>query len=143
VAPHSVYSHRFGGREFRFANAEVGHVHDGGIVDIHFRVPSRRALKRKGLLKSISGFPIQGGLHFAFETAMIYSTRYGSCVLSYFRYALKAAADPASFCGGESRTATERSVQVSSRTIRAFNQVANTKIWHAREGVPATRRVAW
>ncbi len=32
----SVLPHRFGGREFRFANAEVGHVHDGGIVDIPF-----------------------------------------------------------------------------------------------------------
>ncbi len=27
----SVHSHRFGGRVFRFANAEVGHIHYGGV----------------------------------------------------------------------------------------------------------------
>jgi hypothetical protein len=30
----SVHPHRFGGREFLFGKAEVGHVHVGGIVDI-------------------------------------------------------------------------------------------------------------
>ena len=30
----SIHPHRFGGREFRFGNVEVGHVHNGGIVDI-------------------------------------------------------------------------------------------------------------
>ena len=35
--PHvSVHPHRFGGREFRFGNAELGHVHLGGTVDIPF-----------------------------------------------------------------------------------------------------------
>jgi hypothetical protein len=35
--PHiSVHAHRFGGREFRFRIAEVGHMHKGGIVDIPF-----------------------------------------------------------------------------------------------------------
>ena len=32
----SVHSHRFGGKEFRFGSAEVGHVHTGGVVDIPF-----------------------------------------------------------------------------------------------------------
>jgi hypothetical protein len=32
----SIHPHRFGGREFRFGSAEVGHVHAGGIVDIPF-----------------------------------------------------------------------------------------------------------
>src|SRR6266567_47292 len=62
----SVYSHRFGGREYRFANAEVGHVHDGGIVDIPFRVRNNTDLPHAVWLMR----------------------------LSYFRYALKAAADP-------------------------------------------------
>ena len=35
--PHvSVHEHRFGGHEFLFDKAEVGHVHTGGIVDIPF-----------------------------------------------------------------------------------------------------------
>jgi len=29
----SIHPHRFGGREFRFGNAEVGHVHTGGMVE--------------------------------------------------------------------------------------------------------------
>jgi len=33
----SVHAHRFGGREFRFANVEVRNVHNGGIVDIPFQ----------------------------------------------------------------------------------------------------------
>jgi hypothetical protein len=45
----SVFPHRFGGREFRFANAEVGHVHDGGIVDIPFPRSVRDALLTEGL----------------------------------------------------------------------------------------------
>src|SRR5438094_87060 len=41
--PHvSVHPHRFGGREFRFGNAELGHVHLGGTVDIP--LPPRRSL---------------------------------------------------------------------------------------------------
>ena len=30
----TVHPHRFGGREFRFGAAEVGHIHTGGIVGI-------------------------------------------------------------------------------------------------------------
>ena len=43
--PHvSVHEHRFGGHEFLFDKAEVGHVHTGGIVDIPFTRPVRDAL---------------------------------------------------------------------------------------------------
>jgi len=45
----SVHPHRFGGREFRIGNAEVGHVHTGGIVDIPFPRLVRDALLEKGL----------------------------------------------------------------------------------------------
>src|SRR2546422_256838 len=40
----SVHPHRFGGREFRFENAELGHVHAGGTVDIPFPRNVRDAL---------------------------------------------------------------------------------------------------
>jgi hypothetical protein len=32
----SIHPHRFGGREFRFGSAEVGHVQTGGVIDIPF-----------------------------------------------------------------------------------------------------------
>jgi hypothetical protein len=37
----STRSHRFGGREFLFGKAEIGHVHTGGVVDIPFPRPIR------------------------------------------------------------------------------------------------------
>ena len=48
--PHvSVHPHRFGGREFRLGNAELGHVHLGGTVDIPFTRAVRDALLADGL----------------------------------------------------------------------------------------------
>ena len=45
----SVHTHQFSAREFRFEKGEVGHVHDGGIVDIQFPRPIRDALLSEGL----------------------------------------------------------------------------------------------
>ena len=45
----SVHPHRYGGREFRFGSAEVGHIHNGGVVDIPFPRPVRDALLADGL----------------------------------------------------------------------------------------------
>jgi hypothetical protein len=45
----SVHRHRFGGKEFCFGSAEVGHVHTGGIVDIPFLRSIRDVLLAEGL----------------------------------------------------------------------------------------------
>jgi len=45
----SVHAHRFGGSEFRFGSAEVGHVHEGGVVEIPFPRSVRDALLAEGL----------------------------------------------------------------------------------------------
>ena len=43
--PHiSIHPHRFGGMEFQFGDAEVGHVHTNGVVDIPFPRSVRDAL---------------------------------------------------------------------------------------------------
>ena len=39
----SVHPHRFGGREFRFGSAAVGHVHTGGSLT--FRSRARFAMR--------------------------------------------------------------------------------------------------
>jgi hypothetical protein len=44
----SVHPHRFGGKEFRFGKAEIGHVHRGGTVDIPFPRAVRDALLEEG-----------------------------------------------------------------------------------------------
>src|SRR6266568_8718345 len=61
VWPHiSVYSQRFGGREFLFNKAEVGHMHTGGIVDIPFPRSVRDALLANGLAEEHHWVPNSG-----------------------------------------------------------------------------------
>ena len=45
----TTHPHRFGGREFRFKAAEIGHIHTGGIVDIPFPRLVRDSLLAEGL----------------------------------------------------------------------------------------------
>jgi Family of unknown function (DUF5519) len=59
-----VHPHRFGGREFLFGRAEVGHVHIGGIVDIPFPRSVRDALIAKGLAEEHRWVPDSGWITF-------------------------------------------------------------------------------
>jgi hypothetical protein len=90
----SVYPHRFGGREFRFAKAEVGHVHDGGIVDIPFPRSIRDALLTEGLAEEHRWVPNSGWVTFRVRSQSDFEHGIWLMRLSYFRYALKTAADP-------------------------------------------------
>jgi len=90
----SVYSHRFGGREFRFANAEVGHVHDGGIVDIPFPRSIRDALLTEGLAEEPRWVPNSGWITFRVRNNRDLQHAVWLMRLSYSRYAVKAAPDP-------------------------------------------------
>ena len=56
----SVHPHRFSAREFRLGNAEAGHVHDGGIVDIPFPRSVRDALLAEGLAVTAKAAAISG-----------------------------------------------------------------------------------
>jgi hypothetical protein len=63
--PHmSVHPHRFGGSEFRVGNAEVGHVHQGGVVDIPFPRSFRDALLAQGLAEEHRWVPNSGWVAF-------------------------------------------------------------------------------
>jgi hypothetical protein len=73
----SVHSHRFGGREFRFRSAEIGHVHVGGVIDIPFPRSIRDALLGEGDAETHHWVPDSGWITFR---------------VSYLRYALKTAA---------------------------------------------------
>src|SRR5258708_10571517 len=93
--PHvSIYPHRFGGREFRFGDAEVGHMHAGGVVDIPFPRSIRDAVLEEGLARSIDGFRTQAGSLFACPARVISRHALWLMGLSYLRYALKISADP-------------------------------------------------
>jgi Family of unknown function (DUF5519) len=93
--PHiSIHAHRFGGMEFRFQSAEVGHVHAGGIVDIPFPRPVRDALLADGLAEEHRWVPNSGWITFRIRSEDDLKQALWLMRLSYLRYALKIAADP-------------------------------------------------
>ena len=93
--PHvSVHSHRFGGREFLFDRAEVGHVHLGGIVDIPFPRSLRDALLENGLAEEHRWVPNSGWITFRIRSEEDLSQALWLMRLSYLRYSLNTATDP-------------------------------------------------
>jgi hypothetical protein len=93
--PHlSVHSHRFGGREFLLDEAEVGHVHTGGTVDIPFPRSVRDALLAEGLAEEHHWVPNSGWITFRIRSEQDISHALWLMRLSYLRYALKVATDP-------------------------------------------------
>jgi hypothetical protein len=90
----SVHPHRFGGREFRLGHAEVGHVHEGGIVDIPFPRSIRDALLAEGLAEEHHWVPNSGWITFRVRSEKDLQHAVWLMRLSYFRYVLKTAADP-------------------------------------------------
>ena len=77
--PVSVHSHRFGGREFLFDKAEVGHVHTGGIVDIPFPRSVRDALLANGLAEEHHWVPNSGWTAFHVRSEEDLKHASGSC----------------------------------------------------------------
>jgi hypothetical protein len=98
----SINPHRFGGREFRFGNAEVGHTHAGGIVDIPFPRPVRDALLAEGLAEEHRWVPNSGWTTFQIRSEEGLSHALWLMRLSFLRYALKGASDPQKLLAGES-----------------------------------------
>jgi Luciferase len=60
----SIRAHRFGGTEFCFGNAEVGHIHPDGIVDIPMPRPVHDALLEEGLAEPHRWVPDSGWITF-------------------------------------------------------------------------------
>jgi hypothetical protein len=90
----SVHPHRFGGREFLFGSAEVGHVHAGGVVDIPFQRSVRDALLAEGLAEEHRWVPNSGWITFHIRREEDLKHALWLMRLSYLRYALKTASDP-------------------------------------------------
>jgi len=92
--PHvSVHPHRFGGREFRFGNAELGHVHLGGTVDIPLPRAVRDALLAEGLAEEHRWIPNSGWTTFQVRGERDLQHALWLMRLSHLRYALKTASD--------------------------------------------------
>jgi len=90
----SIHPHRFGGREFRYGSAEVGHTHTGGIVDIPFPRSVRDALLAEGLAEAHRWVPNSGWTTFQIRSEEGLSHALRLMRLSYLRYRLKSATDP-------------------------------------------------
>jgi hypothetical protein len=89
----SVHPHRFGGKEFCLESAEVGHVHENGIVDIPFPRPIRDALLASDLAEEHHWVPNSGWITFRLRSDDDLNHAIWLMRLSYLRYALKTAAD--------------------------------------------------
>jgi hypothetical protein len=95
VWPHlSIHTHRFGGREFRFGDAEVGHVHRSGMIDIPFPRPIHDALLAEGLPEKHPWVPDSGWVTFRIRSEQDLKHALWLMRLSLLRYLLKAATDP-------------------------------------------------
>jgi Family of unknown function (DUF5519) len=90
----SVHPHRFGGREFLFGSAEVGHIHTRGIVDIPFPRSVRDALLAEGLAEEHHWVPNSGWTTFRMRNEEDLAHALLLMRLSYIRYALKTPTDP-------------------------------------------------
>lgn len=98
----SAHAHRFGGREFRFRDAEIGHVHTGGIVDIPFPRPVHDALLDEGPAEQHHWVPNSGWITYLIRGENDSGHALWLMRLSYLRYALKTAADPLTLLERES-----------------------------------------
>jgi hypothetical protein len=90
----SVHPHRFGGREFRFGSAEIGHIHPGVVVDIPFPRSVRDALLAAGLAEEHHWVPNSGWITFRVRSEHDLKHALWLMRLSYLRYSLKTATDP-------------------------------------------------
>lgn len=98
----SVHPHRFGGREFLFGSAEVGHVHSNGIVDIPFTRPVHDALLAEGLAERHRWVPNSSWITFHMRREQDVTHALWLMRLSYLRYALKEAEHPRTLLEHES-----------------------------------------
>lgn len=87
----SVGPHRFGGREFRFGDAEIGHIHEGGILDIPLPRSVRDALLVEGLAAEHHWVPNSGWITYRVRGENGLQHALWLMRLSYLRYALKQA----------------------------------------------------
>ena len=91
----SVAPHRFGGTEFRFQRAEIGHVHFWGDVDIPFTRAIRDVLLTSGLVEPHRWVPDSGWITFHLRDSVDVERAIWLMRLSYLRYALKTSPDSA------------------------------------------------
>jgi hypothetical protein len=112
----SVHPHRFGGREFRFGSAEVGHMHAGEVVDIPFPRSVRDTLLAERLAEEHRWVPNSGWVTFQMRSEEDLSHALWLMRLSYLRYALKSLFTKTSSLAGCGKTPFELTKRQGSAT---------------------------
>jgi luciferase-like monooxygenase len=93
--PHiTIQPHRFGGREFLFGKAEVGHLHVGGVVDIPFTRQIHDALLEERLAENHHWVPNSSWITFRVRSEHDMKHALWLMRLSYLRYLLKNESNP-------------------------------------------------
>ncbi|HEX6502873.1 MAG TPA: luciferase family protein [Terriglobales bacterium] len=123
----SVHPHRFGGREFRFGAAEIGHLHIGGNLDIPFPRSVRDALLTAGLVIKHYWVPNSGWTTYRVRTERDLQHALWLLRLSYLRYRLKTAAEPQLFLESES-TALHLTPELKSLFTQLLPATAHTRV---------------
>jgi len=98
----SIHPHRFGGKEFHFNRAEVGHIHPNGILDIPFPIPIHDALLADGRAEPHHWVPSSGWVTFRIRSVNDQTHALRLLRLSYLRYILKTDAHPTDLLNHES-----------------------------------------
>jgi hypothetical protein len=91
--PHvTAAPHRFGGTEYRFSQAEIGHLHRDGTLDIPYSMPIRNQLIADGIVEKHHFLPESGWVTFH-VTATNLEQALWLLRLSYLRYAHRRASN--------------------------------------------------
>jgi hypothetical protein len=114
----SIHPHRFGGREFRFGSAEIGHIHTDGAVDIPYPLSIHDALIAEGHAAQHRWVPNSGWITFHVHDEGDIKHAVWLMRLSYLRYKLKSAIDPLVLLEHESEQ-----LCLSPKTMSLFAQL--------------------
>ena len=90
----TAHAHRFGGTEFRYGRAEIGHIHREGTLDIPFPRVIRDELLARGAAEEHHFVPDSGWATFRMRRGDDLKRGLWLMRISYLRYALKHAEEP-------------------------------------------------
>jgi hypothetical protein len=85
----SAHAHRFGGTEFRYGRAEIGHIHREGTLDIPFPRAIRDELLARGAAEEHHFVPDSGWATFRMRREADLQHGLWLMRISYLRHALK------------------------------------------------------
>jgi Family of unknown function (DUF5519) len=108
----SVQPHGFGGVEFCFGNAEIGHLHPTGILDIPMPRAIHDVLLNESLAEQHRWLPNSGWITFHIRSEKELKRGLWLARISYLRYALKASDNPCALFEQESE-----SLQLDARFV--------------------------